>query len=392
MFPHGIIFEHLPDVMEKQAEVFKDSIDIAKKRDVTKEDNVVSWLNAAVSGGNEICLDMGLNWTYPSYSAILAMAKKNSNVWGRLSFNVQNKIDLLCRCMLVSINAIGSDLNNDMHTGFGFRGNTCVEWSTNHKLPLVAPYIFLQDFFGGQEETVRILSEFDYDEYMSQISNAGFVNIERVWSTRVKDASGNIFGAQDLLKYNYDGDKKLNVSILDKDGNIVSFGGYAGVKNPFIYKDRTSAIGIMEMLFGMCFPDAAIINSTTEKDGVNCYILDGTETPYSGRARGCRELDMAQRSCAWHASIVVFMCIEIISAMYALGMLHHSLDVADMSGMQRYYNRIFCGVNDVFYKLDHGYHCYDFFSEKDVNYKKMCGTFPQLCIDRSIWDDLSRIY
>ena len=143
MFPHGIIFEHLPEIMKKQAEVFKDSIDIGQHRDVTKENNVVSWLNNIVAGGNEICLDMELNWTYPSYAAILAMAKKNRAVWGKLSSDIQNKIDLLCRCMLISINAIGSDVNSSMCTGFGFRGNTNVRWSPNHIVPLVAPYIFL---------------------------------------------------------------------------------------------------------------------------------------------------------------------------------------------------------------------------------------------------------
>ena len=394
MYPKGWASERQYPVVKKQSQIFEACYRTWRERDPQKEAEIIDWLNNIVAGGNEISTNMLVSWTYPGYAAILAMAKKNQYVWNELSQEVKTKIDLLARCLLIAVAAIAADQNQDFHTGFEFMGNAGVNWSPNHRIAYAAPYLFLQEFFGGIENTDNILINFDYDTYLAEIRAAGFTNIEKTWTTTKIDENGNAFGVRDLLTYEAPMDGKgMPVRIQGPGFNVIDFGYYKGVRRPFWFKDFHGE-ELLYVLLDYAFPFYLYIKDSVEIDGTSCYIIDKTSSPYLNRPRMMRELEMSFRSCAFHGAISTALCIEMLVASLPLHFTFDNipLNPTDGNSIAKYYQLMYNGTQDILYKLDHGYHSYDLFQENDHSFFSLSQFLPQLSIDRSLWEDLVNRY
>ena len=80
------------------------------------------------------------------------------------------------------------------------------------------------------------------------------------------------------------------------------------------------------------------------------------------------------------------MCIETFAAIVALG--GQLANDERPASCQIFFDKIKNGIDDVFYKLDHGYHCYDFFNEYDMDYAKVNQIWPAVATARVLWNDL----
>ena len=371
-----------PAEMQKNIEIFGLLLKTVDRSSLSFEEEnkcLVYFEDKVLREGGLYC-DGAINWTYPMFSAMLAILKK-SYLWDRLSEEVKEKLTFMVECLVVITSFMTCD-KNLYRTGIGLRGNVYKGWNPNIQMSLVGPMIFLADFLGGADIIDALLIDFDYDNYINRIREFSFIKTERVWTTPSFTVDGIEYpGARELLSNN--GEKLIAYIKTECDDfiNVFSAGKGLGIKRPYFYQGcRADDIEILRKLLIRNYSGGFVTNSSHCNEGIECHILDGTETPWLGQEGMMLEFSLANRSCALHGSTDFFIVCEMLAAAKFLNLYDWKQD-------RELKNKIEVGNNDLLYKVTHGWHSYALRKEYDVTKEKIYRSFPDFIWTEKWWNE-----
>ncbi len=303
---------------------------------------ILRHLRSLAEGGSEPCMDARKNWSYPAFSASLALARATPSVWGALTDEEKSRLDLLMKCLLVITSFISNDGNN-YKTGIGLEGDTNKMWNPNIQMSLVSPILFCASYFGGADAADAILTSGEYDEIMQELAGKGFCNILSVWRTEgFRDGEEMRPGARELLSF------PREAFVRDRFGNVYSARGGLGAFRPYTFSGkRAGDAEIARLLLDRCYSGGRIV-SRVEVEGYLCCTVGEEDSPYEGEEGLLLELNTAGRSDAFHAAMCFSIAGVILLGCEALGIW--SRDAAPALA-----ERIAHGNADLFFKLERGY-------------------------------------
>ena len=85
-------------------------------------DRILEHLRNLIAGGNEPRFEVLPYWSYVPVTAGIALAKKTPSVWGELTEDEIERLDLIMRAHAI-ISCYGTDDDNFFRTGPGLHGN-----------------------------------------------------------------------------------------------------------------------------------------------------------------------------------------------------------------------------------------------------------------------------
>jgi hypothetical protein len=172
---------------------------------------IVAHLDSAVAGAREpSCRGAIGGWADGPFAMGLALNKQTPAVWDALSAATKEKLDWLMQSLAIAGNYTQNYENNagvDLYRSFNFRKH----WNPNIQEGYVAVMIAAYLYFGSAEAVNTILAAFDYDTYISQLTNLGLTNIVTCWQQSGK-------------------------TLMEDGGSTDNGGEIVGVREPFTYK------------------------------------------------------------------------------------------------------------------------------------------------------------
>ena len=333
-------------------------------------DRVLAHLRNLISGGVEPQFEALPLWSYPLCAGAIAVAKATPSVWGELTKDEIEKLDLIMRCFAV-ISCFATDDDNTYETGPGLGGNYHKGWNPNYRLANVGPIIFCTLYFGSADAVNQIFAGFDYDVYMQQFETYGFTRVADCWSSRthvaqdeygepVLDEYGNeivVLGCRDL--FTNGGDAWCYAST--NNGKLTAAGTGVGVKDniyTYLSCDLNNLEGIFNKLLennydgGVCRDeqyDSTGENKIGWTDKENAEKLEVGPNPMLGFEGMMLELGLTNRSSIGYGSHDFMLVMGIMEAMKALG-AYDPTEHLDM------YRKVIAGNEDFLYKCEVGFY------------------------------------
>lgn len=294
---------------------------------------VVEQLKYVISGGKEpCCRGVIAGWADNALAQSLVLAKHTEAVWSQLNDDEKAKLDLLMEALAIAGNYCQNSQNN-VHRGLYQSFNWRKGWNPNHQEGYVGVMVAAHIYFGGAEAVNKIFEDFNYNDYMSRFTAAGFSTVLDCWSATGKE-------------------------LMENGGTDAGGGTTKGVKIPFRY---TSLSGFGELKYDpyLLYRDLTTKmfkhNVTSRECEGKAYISDGETSPWEGQPGMCYEFrTMDASGCRSSASY----CFE--------GWMNHILTLATLQvfsllpeksnpEFREIIKRIETGSADLFYKLEHGY-------------------------------------
>lgn len=323
----------------------------------------LSKLRTIVGGANEPDCDPSLHWDFAVIGLAIALAKHTPTIWDGLSETERGKFDLLMEVMADMANFAANDANN-YTTGVKMKGNIGKKWNPNCRLAIVPQMVACFAYFGSVERVNELLLGFDYDEMMHRLALAGFSNIINAWLTSPRympSVGETCLSARELLENGGE------AYYFDNDGVPFDGGRGKGVKVEWMYGGRAeSFMPVIKLLYNT-YKGGVISNGTSlaATDKIDCYILDGTDTPYAGLDGMMTEFNCADpfgvRSDAIHCQIDFGIVVPLVLMARECGII----DITE-APHSRWLNYMINGNADLMYKVTHGYRSYSLGHFNDV--------------------------
>lgn len=410
------------EVLKTSCYIFQLCIDVFNQANSQKETEIITYLQKMLQGGNEISLNIHkYNFMYIEQAAILALVKNNLRLWEQLSEELRYRMDVFARCFLVVTNASANDFNWYFNTGLQFTGWAGQQIGSTPRQHVLLKVMFLISYFGDIQTVNQILFNFDYDSYLQEIKQLGFCHIEKTWTTTVPTIDGSFISAADLLKHKnttlpYEipyrlpqnfkelptaiKNKYVAVKIKDKHDNFIDFGYFYGVNMPLVFRSTTSPQILLAKQLNEIFKEDRIITSNKYIEGVSCNILDHSETPMAGRKGEMLSLNLYSGglsiSSLWMCVKQIIVILETFMAAQTLGILNITDPIPSIGQaaeqITTYYEKIYNGIEDALYKLDHGYHNFESYIEWDTTYASTIKSLPMIINARKFWYDTKQKY
>ena len=332
-------------------------------------DRILEHLRNLIAGGNEPRFEVLPYWSYVPVTAGIALAKKTPSVWGELTADEIERLDLIMRAHAI-ISCYGTDDDNFFRTGPGLHGNYCKGWNPNYRFANVGPIIFSTLYFGSSEIVNGFFMNFDYDEIIAEFRRFGFTRAEACWTTETheaKDEEGNpvldesgkpiiVLGGRDLLT------KGGNAYAYDRryKGKLTEAGYGIGVKgNTYTYMGHT--LDELPEIFNKLLlcnygggvsrdeqynEDKSIKIGWTDHE--NAEKMGAGPNPMLGREGMMRELGLPSRSSVGYSAHDFMLVMSIMDTMRALG-------AYDPNEYPEIYRMMIVGNEDFLYKCKVGY-------------------------------------
>lgn len=310
-----------------------------------------------VSGGNEPRASAGHYWGHGVVASTMVLAKNTESIWNQVvKAGYEDEVDLLMECLAIAANW-GYNTQNDYKTGFGLEFTLEKTANPNIRNAYLTCYLSAAIYFDENgdmngEELDEIFLAFNYDSYINRLTAAGFTNIKNAWST--VDSEGTSIG------YYMENGGSFSAFF---GGEEKSAGTGKGVKLAFNYKDEeisdtyyTSA-DLKEIFINMVkftYSWAVVSNFNIPADDSYAYISGGLTSAWEGQMGMMREFASGKRSDAFYC----YLGAANIAPLYANMKLLGYWDYSNEKLMLQMDNRIYVGTQDLFFKLDNGYHSY----------------------------------
>ena len=148
---------------------------------------VVEQLRYVISGGKEpTCRGTIAGWADNSLAQSIALAKYTGSIWGNLTRNEKEKLDLLMKSLAIAGNYCHNSRNH-IHKGLYQSFEWRKTWNPNHQEGYVGVMIAAWVYFGGTDAVNSIFDDFIFKDYINQFESYGFNNIKSCWQATGKE-------------------------------------------------------------------------------------------------------------------------------------------------------------------------------------------------------------
>lgn len=299
-------------------------------------ERILAQLRSVSTGGNELNMVLGSEWSPANFGAMVALASKTPSVWERLTEDERARLDFLMKCLTYAA-AFATNDCNDYLTTLEMAANYRKTWNPNYRFTNFVPMIASGIYFGSAEAVDRLLLAFDLDEVLSSCDRFGFVNVKEIFTRpprELLEQGGVAYG---------------------KDGKPLGEG--LGVRAPYLYNGNSVDFPerILNDLLTFNFKGGAVNSGYSDKDGNPlAFVKSGKRSPYEGMVGMYFELGgddaFGIRSSAGY-SLADFN-LSTVALLLLLVLDKYDLS-RDMS--RELMNKIWVGNHDLIFKLDEGY-------------------------------------
>ena len=295
-------------------------------QNTTVVNRLLQHIRNVISGGREpMCRGVIAGWSDNSLAQTLALTRNNSSVWNQLSKTEQEKCEWLMRGLTIAGNYC-QNYRNDPRRGLYQSFDWSKSWNPNHQEGYVGVMIAAWFYYGGADNVNNILTNFNYDTYISKYRELGFTNIVNCWAKSGKE--------------------------LMEEGGVDAGGGRVyGVKIPFTFQGASRNEIPYDPV--QIYTDLAkkIYRFNVKNEGCNgdAYITDGSSSPYLGQKGMCTEFESSDGGgCRSSARYAYDGWMNNILTSATLQASNYSID-DEIKSLRD------VGSNDLIYKLVHGY-------------------------------------
>ena len=342
-WPYGI--DHDFSAMNSATALYYMVLAVNLDEDVTVDGKSVAEVAAQrisdlVSGGKEPWASVGTAWGHGVVASTMTLAKNTEKIWSQLTEAEKAKVDLLMECLAIAANW-GYNTQNDYKTGFAMDFNFDKTANPNIHNAYFTCYLSAAMYFDADgnhdgNELDAKFQAFNYDSYITRLTDAGFTNILYAW---------------EQIGSNMTTDGELYV-------DDVYVGSGVGVDVSFTYFDKWSgntydSTKLTEMFIDRVkhtYSWAVISSYNSPADDSYAYILSGESSPWEGQMGMMREFASGTRSEALYCYLGAANIAPLYANMKLLGYWDYS-----NSEMLKMDNRIYVGTQDLFFKLQEGY-------------------------------------
>jgi len=303
-------------------------------------------LRAVLVGDAAICGNGGYSAQHERiYTTAVILAKNTPEVWSQLTTEERHKIDLLMQASLVgACVSINDKMFNDKtrNRAITMDGDTNYyrDWNPNHREGCIGGIIMGAAYF-GPDEAIKFLDAYDHDKFVQQLKDAKLDNPYKIFSGELphKNSQGRLTSEQ------------INDAV-----------------HGFTYYGLTPAdamkvyLGLTKYTYGATVH--AGLNDGEGIDGAGRIVSGADELPNKGRKGMLKEfnaIDGGRRSCAHYAYDGFRPNLANMLALVASGQFEF-----DNPEWREALALIKVGTEDLFYKLDKGYHGYANLKDKGV--------------------------
>ena len=345
--------EHAKTLIQASVSLFALVCDENKYGNLENErhNKIMAHINTITTGGMEPSGELLHFWYYPILASAFAIAKRTPTIWDKIEDNRKKKIDLIMKAFAIGSNYISNDAN-DYKTGLAMKGDVHKNRPPNFRLSLIGPIIPCVDYFGGADALDEMFANFDYDSFIDEMEDYGYVNMLKVWTTPSFERDGEIFnGAKELLMNG--GEACIKEPTLGTF-NVYSGGFGKGARIPYLYKGfRADTADMINALIEYVYSGGAIASSFGLDDDGNpkTYIIDHSTSPYEGLDGLMLEFnttDSGFRSDANYCEVDFIMTTSILLAAKIAGLWNEEQNKA-------VYSKVWNGSRDLMYKLETGF-------------------------------------
>lgn len=311
------------------------------------EDVILKAVRGFITGGEEPAVCSGPYWYHAILASDFLLLKHTEGIYNKLTADETSRIDLLMKALAITGNWSYNDANNYL-TGTDLMGNFKKTWNPNYRNTYLS-IIWTASLYFGAEELDNIFTTFDYETYMAEFEKYGFVNIIEKW-------------------------KPAGAELMENGGSCVLLGGQGasgqsagdaggegkGVKIKFLYggKNSSDPMYLFNNLVSYTY-NGKNVKSSLGNPGTKSYsyIISGAFSPYYGMNGMMYEFSIeagggeVNRSSASYC----YDSFQIINTLYANYKLLYGWD-SSSEQMQALDDLIYVGTQDLFFKIENGYH------------------------------------
>ncbi|HYO10793.1 MAG TPA: fibronectin type III domain-containing protein, partial [Tepidisphaeraceae bacterium] len=338
----------------------------------TADARLLQQMRFTLTGGNDISANGGYAAQHERHvTGMFALAKLTPRVWDQLSPAEQNKVNLLMKAAFVASAFTTSDNNPYIKSGQQQRAldadtNLNRDWNPNYREGMVGGVLVGAAYF-GPAEAQRILSTYDHQAFVSELSAAGLSNIHQTFNWKQANPASIAPDAatlqQGVQNYSYYGNSLNNLMgiygrlVTNTYGKAVTAGlnGGAGIN------------GGGKLVSGAdTQPNKGAVGMLTEFDSVD----------------GSGPRSAANYSYDGYRPHQTNLLVLIASGQWD----------ADSSVATEAKSRLQVGNTDLWYKMDHGYVGYYHGAPRETFLTATHATSWGFTYNRSVWEDVLQPY